>query len=118
MVFCVPEFFDEFSFPLAVGFPGASALASEGGGVVDFGFSNPFIDVDFSPLLANPASTALDGQVLMSITTLTLDTIQLTFDSLLAIVPNSGQINGSVDYAGLGTLTFNGAEARIIHKTI
>ena len=104
--------FDEFSFPIATGLTGlTSTLASAGGGLVDFGFSNPFADVDFTPLLSNPSSTALDGQVLMSVTDFLGGTVELSFDSLIAIVPTSGQLNGSVDFAGLGTLTYNGGEA-------
>ncbi|NNL56330.1 MAG: hypothetical protein HKO71_01135 [Pseudomonadales bacterium] len=104
--------FDESSYPLVTPLPGATGpLASVGGGTVDFGFSNPFADVDFAPLVSNPLSNALDGTVLMSVTDFFGSTVQITFDELLAIVPTSGQLNGSVDFAGLGIMTLNGAEA-------
>ena len=38
--------------------------------------------------------------------------VLLTFDSLIAVVPTSGiNTNGSVDYAGMGTIMYQGGEA-------
>lgn len=110
--------FDGTDFPLAFGLNGpSSTLASAGGGLVDFGFSSPFSDIDFSPLISDPASTALDGQIMMSASDFLGNTVALTFDSLVAIQPNSGTLNGSVDFAGLGTLTYNGGEATEVFWT-
>ena len=88
--------------------PGVSRLASSTGGVVDFGIfgdfgfgSNPFVDFDIA---------ASAGTTLMS-TGLPGSTVELTLSEVVAVLPVSGEINGAVDYAGLGNLTINGSES-------
>ena len=79
--------------------PGSSGDLTSDAGDVIFDFTSSFATIDLTPLLADPASTALDGLVMMS-----TGDVSLTFGSLVTIVPTSGETNGSVDYAGLGTL--------------
>ena len=80
----------------------SGTLASNSGGsAVPTGFTdaNPFVDLDIASIGV--------GDSLMS-----YGDVLLTFDSLIAVVPTSGiNTNGSVDYAGMGTMTYQGGEA-------
>lgn len=86
--------------------PGVSRLASSTGGTVDFGIfgdfgfgANPFFDFNISDA---------PGSLLLSTTSFG-NTVELTLSEVVAVLPVSGEINGAVDYAGLGNLTINGS---------